>query len=103
MEAPILLGGSSMSTKPDYQLEYVYTKSKFKKSMWLYLTAWIVLRILRAILYFTVGLAFLSSIPAVLIFWGSGLVFGLAIMTVIIYRRSARVDDLDQEADRLKP
>jgi hypothetical protein len=70
--------------------------------MWTYVGIWIALRVLRAILYFTVGLAFLSSIPAAFIFWASGLVFGLAIMTIIIYRRSVRVDELNREADRLK-
>jgi hypothetical protein len=70
--------------------------------MWTYVGIWIALRVLRAILYFTVGLAFLSSIPAAFIFWASGIVFGLAFITIIIYRRSVRVDELNREADRLK-
>lgn len=91
-----------MTKKPDYTLEYVYRKSQFKKSMWIYLGIWLALRISRAILYFTVGVTFLGSIPAAMIFWATGLVFGLAIMTIIIYRRSVRVDELNREADRLK-
>ena len=91
-----------MTKKPDTTLEYVYYKSHFKRSMWIYLGIWLALRICRAILYFTVGITFLASIPATLIFWASGLVFGLAIMSIIIYRRSVPVDVLDREAERLK-
>jgi formate/nitrite transporter FocA (FNT family) len=91
-----------MFKKDDFLLEYVYHKKQFRRAMWTYVAIWAALRIARAILYFTVGIAFLSSIPATLIFWASGLVFGLAIMTIIIYRRSVRVDDLDQEVARLK-
>ena len=91
-----------MTKKPDYALEFVFRKSTFKKSMWIYFGIWLALRVLRVVLYFTVGLTFLSSIPAAFIFWASGLVFGLAIMTIIIYRRSVRVDDLETEVARLK-
>ena len=91
-----------MTRKPDYTLEYVYHKSKFKKSMWTFLGIWLALRILRAVLYFTIGVTVLNSIPAAMILWASGLVFGLAIMTIIVYRRSLPVDELDREAERLK-
>ena len=70
--------------------------------MWTYLILFILLRVLRAILYFTVGLTWLASIPAAFIFFASGLVCGLAILTIVIYRRSIRVDELDREAERLK-
>lgn len=91
-----------MFKKDDFLLEYVYRKKQFRRSMWIYLGIWLALRILRAILIFTVGVTVLGSIPAAMIFWASGLVFGLAIMTIIIYRKSIRVDELEREADRLK-
>lgn len=91
-----------MFKKDDFLLEYVYRKKQFRKSMWTFVGIWVALRVLRAILYLTVGIGYLSSIPAIMIFWASGLVFGLAIMTIIVYRRSVRVDDLDQEVARLK-
>jgi hypothetical protein len=91
-----------MSKKPDYSLEYVFRKSTFRKSMWTYLGVWLALRVLRAVLYFTVGITFLSSIPAAFIFWASGMVVGLAVMTIYVYRRSIRVDDLETEVSRLK-
>lgn len=91
-----------MLKKDDFLLEYVYHKKQFRRSMWTYVAMYVALRILRITLYLTVGLAYLSSIPAAMIFWASGLVFGLAIMTIIIYRRSVRVDHLNTEVDRLK-
>lgn len=91
-----------MAPKPDYQLEYVYNKSKFKKSMWWFFALWLLTRIARAILYFTVGIAFLGGIPAAFIFFFSGLLFGLAAMSIIIYRRSVRVEDIEREKRRLK-
>lgn len=90
-----------MSKKPDYQLEFVYKKSQFKKAMWTYLGVWLVLRVLRAMLYLTVGIAYLSSIPAILIFWASGVCFGFAILTIIVYRRSIRVEEIEREKERI--
>lgn len=90
-----------MAKKPDYQLEYVYNKSKFKKAMWWYLALWLITRIARAIMYFTVGVMAFGGIPAAFIFFFSGLIFGLAIMSVIIYRRSVRVEDIEREKNRL--
>jgi hypothetical protein len=99
-EAPDLLG-SIMTKKPDYQLEFVYKKSQFKKAMWVFLAIWVILRVFRAILYFTVGIAYLSSIPAALIFWASGVCFGFAILSIILYRRSIQVEEIEREKDRL--
>lgn len=91
-----------MSKKPDYLLEYVYTKSQFKKKLWWCFGIYIALRILRAILYFTVGITWLSSIPAAFIFFFTGFVVGIAAHTIWRYKKSVRVDDLNTEADRLK-
>lgn len=88
--------------KPDYQLEYVYNKSQFKRYMWICLGIWVVLRTARVILYLTVGTAFLSSIPAAFIFFFTGMVAGVALAYVIIYRRSVRVDDIEREKRRIQ-
>jgi hypothetical protein len=91
----------SKASKPDYQLEYVYRKSKFRRAMWTYLAVWLVLRVLRAVLYLTVGITYLASIPAAFIFWASGVCFGFAILTIIIYRRSIKVEEIDREVERI--
>jgi hypothetical protein len=79
-----------MEKKPDYQLVYVYTKKKFKRDMWTYLAIWVVLRALRVILYLSLGTAYLTTITAAFIFFGTGMVWGFAILSVIVYRRSHR-------------
>ena len=89
-----------MKKNPDHQLVYIYSKARFKRAMWTYLAIWLALRVLRAVLYLTVGLTYLSSIPAAFIFFGTGMVWGFAILTVIIYRRSARPEpgvELEEE------
>ena len=90
-----------MTKKPDYELEYVYTKSRFKKTLWWCLGIYIVLRILRAILYLTIGIAFLSSIPAAFIFFFTGFIWGIAALAIYRYRKSVRVVDIEREKDRL--
>jgi hypothetical protein len=99
-EAPELLG-SIMTKKPDYTLEFVYSKSQFKKSMWTYLGVYLVLRALRIFLYLTVGITYLASIPAALIFWASGVCFGFAILSIILYRRSIKVEEIEREKERI--
>lgn len=88
-------------SKPDYQLEYVYTYSQFKKKLWWCFGIYVVLRILRAIIYLTVGIAWLSGIPAVFIFFFTGFVVGIAAHTIWRYRKSVRLDDVEREKDRL--
>lgn len=90
-----------MTKKPDYELEYVYTKSRFKKTLWWCLGIYIVLRILRAILYLTIGITFLSSIPAAFIFFFTGFIWGIAALAIYRYRKSVRVEDIEREKDRL--
>jgi hypothetical protein len=90
-----------MGKKPDYVLEYVYTKSQYKRKLWWCLGIYLVLRILRAVLYLTVGIAYLSSIPAAFIFFFTGFVWGIAAHTIWRYRRSVRVDDIEAERARL--
>lgn len=90
-----------MGKKPDYLLEYVYTKSQFKKKLWWCLGIYLALRILRAVLYLTVGVTWLSSIPAVLIFFATGMVVGIAAHSIWRYRRSVILDDIESERERL--
>lgn len=90
-----------MFKKPDYQLEYVYNKSRFTKTIIWCVIFWVLTRIARAIMYFTVGLLAFGGIPASFIFFTSGLIFGIATMAVIVYRRSVRVEDIEREKDRL--
>lgn len=90
-----------MSKKPDYQLEYVYSKSEYKKTLWWCLGIYIVLRVTRAIMYITIGVTFLNSIPAAFIFFFTGMVFGVAASAIWRYRRSVRVDEIEREKARL--
>lgn len=90
-----------MGKKPDYVLEYVYTKSQYKRKLWWCLGIYIALRVLRAVLYLTFGLAWLSSIPALFIFFFTGMIVGIAAHTIWRYRRSVRVDDIEAERARL--
>lgn len=90
-----------MAKKPDYVLEYVYTKRQFKRKMWWCLGIYLALRILRAVLYLTFGIAYLSSIPAALIFFGTGMIVGIAAHSIWRYRRSVRLDDIEAEKVRL--
>lgn len=90
-----------MANKPDYQLEYIYTKSQFKKKLWWCLGIYIVLRVLRAIVYLTVGLAWLGGIPAAFIFFFTGFVVGIAAHSIWRYRKSVRLEDVEREKDRL--
>lgn len=78
-----------MRSKPDQQLVYIYTKKQFKRRMWMFFFIWLALRIARVVLYFTVGITYLASIPAAFIFFGTGAVVGCAILSAVIYRRSA--------------
>jgi hypothetical protein len=91
-----------MSKKPDYELEYVYTKSQFKKTLWWCLGIYLALRTARAVLYLTVGLAFMNSIPAAFIFFFTGMVWGIASLAIYRYRRSVRVSDIEREKDRIR-
>lgn len=91
-----------MSKEPDYLLEYVYTKSQYKRKLWWCAGIWLALRILRVILYLTVGIAYLNSIPAVFIFFATGMVVGIAAHTIWRYRKSVRVDDIEAERLRLR-
>jgi hypothetical protein len=90
-----------MFKKPDYQLEYVYNKNRFKRTIWLCVIFWILTRIARAIMYFTVGVMAFGGIPAAFIFFFSGLIFGIATMSIIVYRKSVRVQDIEDEKARL--
>lgn len=91
-----------MSKKPDYLLEYVYSKSQFRKKLWWCFWIYVTLRVLRAVLYFTFGIAWLSSIPAAFIFFATGMVVGIAAHSIWRYRKSIRVDELDAESARLR-
>jgi hypothetical protein len=91
-----------MSKKPDYQLEYVYHKSQFKKAMWICVGIWLVLRLARVGLYLTLGMAFIGSIPAAFIFFFTGMSAGVALALVILYRMSVRVDDIEHEKRRIQ-
>ena len=90
-----------MTKKPDYQLEYVYPKSRFKKVIWWVVGLYLALRAARAILYFTVGLMWLGGIPAAFIFFFSGFMLGIAFVAIYLYRRSVRVTDIEDEKERL--
>lgn len=90
-----------MSKKPDYQLEYVFTKSKFKTVVWWCIGIYLALRAARGILYITLGITWLSSIPAAFIFFFTGFILGVLFVAIYLYRKSARVDDLEREKDRL--
>lgn len=91
-----------MSKKPDYLLEYIYSKSQFKKKLWWCLAVYIILRIIRAILYLTVGIMIMEGIPAAFIFFGTGMVVGIAAHSIWRYRRSVRIDDVDAELERIR-
>lgn len=91
-----------MTKKPDYLLEYVYTKSQFRKKLWWCLAIYIALRLMRGILYVTVGVAWLGSIPAAFIFFGTGMVVGIAAHSIWRYRKSVRLDELEAERVRLR-
>lgn len=91
-----------MGKKPDYQLEYVYNKSQFKKALWWCVGLWLVTRIIRVVMYFTVGIMVFGGIPAAFIFFFSGMIFGVATIWIVIYRRSVRVEDIERERKRLQ-
>jgi hypothetical protein len=91
-----------MVKKPDYVLEYVYTKSQFKKKLWWCLAIYLVLRITRSVLYLTVGVMVLGGIPAAFIFFFTGFIWGIAAHTIWRYRRSVRLEDLESERARLR-
>lgn len=91
-----------MGKKPDYQLEYVYTKSQFKKTVWWCIGIYLALRTLRVALYLTFGLAYMSSIPAAFIFFFTGFVLGILALAIYRYRSSVRVEDLEREKARLQ-
>ncbi len=91
-----------MGKKPDYQLEYVYTKTSFTKAMWIFIALWAVTRVARAIFYFATGVTLFSASPiALLIVFCTGIVVGLAVMYTYVYFKSVRVEDIDREKDRL--
>jgi len=91
-----------MGKKPDYELEYVYTKSQFKKTAWWCIGIYVVLRVLRVALYLTLGVTFLNSIPAAFIFFFTGFVLGILALAIYRYRRSVRVVDIERESERLQ-
>jgi hypothetical protein len=91
-----------MSKKPDYVLEYVYTKSQYKRKLWWCLGIYIALRVLRAVLYLTVGITYLASIPAAFIFFGTGMIVGIAAHSIWRYRKSVRLDDVETERLRIR-
>ena len=90
-----------MSKKPDFQLEYVFTKNKFKAVVWWCIGIYLALRAARVILYLTFGLTWMSSIPAAFIFFFTGFILGVLFVAIYLYRRSVRVDEIEQETDRL--
>jgi hypothetical protein len=90
-----------MSSKPDYQLEYVFTKKKFKTVVWWCIGLFIALRVARIILYLTFGVMWLSSIPAAFIFFFTGFVLGVLFVAIYLYRASVRIEDIEREKDRL--
>lgn len=90
-----------MAKKPDYQLEYVYTKRQFTKTVWWCIGIYVALRVTRVVLYFTLGVAYLSSIPAAFIFFFTGFVLGILALAIYRYRSSVRVEDIEREKDRL--
>jgi hypothetical protein len=91
-----------MAKKPDYVLEYIYTKNQFKVKLWWCLGIYLVLRIARIVLYLTVGIMVLNGIPAAFIFFGTGFVFGIAAHSIWRFRRSVRLDDVEAESHRLQ-
>lgn len=86
-----------MFTKTDFALEYVHRKKHFRKRMWIFIAIWVALRIARAILMLTVGLLWMSAVPAMFLLWASGLVSGLIIYSYYIYKHSVRIDDIERE------
>lgn len=88
-------------TKPDYALEYVFRRSQFNRTMWILVAIWVALRLCRALIILTVGLTWLASIPAMIIFWGSGLICGLILATYYVYRRSVRIDSIERERSNI--
>jgi hypothetical protein len=86
-----------MFTKTDFALEYAYRKKQYRKLMWIFVAIWVALRITRAIIYLTVGITWLASVPAMFIFWASGVVCGMFMLTYYFYRRSVRIDDIERE------
>lgn len=91
-----------MGKKPDYQLEYVYTKSQFKKTVWWCIGIYLALRTIRAVLYLTIGITYMSSIPAAFIFFFTGFVLGILALAIYRYRHSVKVEDLEREKARLQ-
>lgn len=91
-----------MGKKPDYHLEYVYTKASFTKAMWIFVALWVATRIARAIFYFATGVTlFSTSLITLLIVFCTGIVVGLAVMYAYVYLKSVRVDDIDREKSRI--
>lgn len=90
-----------MTKKPDYQLEYVYTNSRFNKTVWWCIGIFVALRVTRVILYLTLGAAYLTSVTAAFIFFFSGFVLGILALAIYRYRSSVRVEDIEREKDRL--
>lgn len=92
-----------MDNKPDTDLvEYVYYKKSFKNTLWILCSIWLVLRITRAILLHAVGIAVVGTIPFAMIAWATGVVIGMIIVTVYIYRQSIAVNDLETTKSRIK-
>lgn len=92
-----------MVKKPDYQLEYVYTKASFNKAMWVFVALWVATRLARAIFYFMTGASLLdTSVVALLIVFCTGIVVGLALMYTYVYFKSVRVEDIEREKSRIQ-
>lgn len=83
-----------MNDKKDTDIfEYVFTRKELKRRMWSYVLMYVALRIVRVILLVSFGWYLGSVLAAILIFL-SGVLFGAAIITVIYYRKSVRIEDL---------
>lgn len=72
-------------------LEYVYLRSQFYKSLWTYLGLWVVIRFVRVLIYLQTGEAYEPEVLVNILIYLSGIVFGLAIKAVIVYRKSTLV------------
>lgn len=71
--------------------EYAFTRKEFKQRMWSYLFMYIALRVVRIVLLLTVGAAYYATFWGGLALFLSGIVFGMAIITVIYYRKAILV------------
>ena len=73
-------------------LEYVFTRRQFKRRMWSYLFMYLGIRVIRTILFLIFGAPYLISVWALLLVFANGIVFGMAILTIIYYRRAIQIE-----------